>query len=76
MEQVLLPIWPDTAQALGVGRSTVFRLIADGELPSVRIGRRRLVPVDGVRDYAARLAAEQTDEGPDRDRAPAPVAGD
>jgi excisionase family DNA binding protein len=72
MDPVLVPVWPETAQMLGIGRSTVFRLIADGELPSVRIGRRRLVPVAGVRDYAARLAARQTG-APDGDAAPQPL---
>lgn len=61
MEPVLLPIWPDTAQLLGVGRSTVFRLIKEGKLPTVRLGRRRLVPADAIRDFPARLAAEQID---------------
>lgn len=58
MEQVLVPAWPDAAKSLGIGRSTVFELIKSGELASVRIGRRRLVPVAGVRDYAQRLQAE------------------
>ncbi len=34
----------DLMVRLKLGRSTVFTLLASGELPSVKIGRRRLVP--------------------------------
>ena len=34
----------EAGRALGVSRSTVWRLIQRGELPSVRRGGRRLVP--------------------------------
>lgn len=59
MEPVLLPVWPDSARVLGVGRTKVFELIATGQLASVRIGRRRLIPVEALRDLADRLVAEQ-----------------
>ena len=36
-------------RALGVSRSTVWRLIQRGELPSIRRGGRRLVPADSAR---------------------------
>lgn len=37
-----------TRAALGVSRSTVMRLIADGELRAKKVGARVLVPVDEV----------------------------
>jgi excisionase family DNA binding protein len=40
---------------LGVGRSTVFELIASGALRSVKVGRRRLVPEQAIRDFVDRL---------------------
>ncbi len=43
--------------ALRVSRSTVWRLIQRGELPSVRSGGRRLVPATAVR---ARTRRRQT----------------
>ena len=46
----------EAAKALGISRSTVYVLIASGEVPSVRIGSCRRVPVDGLRRYVARLA--------------------
>ena len=49
----------DAARALSVGRSTLYRLIADGRLPTVKIGTRTLIPAEAVR----RVANEGT-EGP------------
>jgi excisionase family DNA binding protein len=39
----------EAGRGLGVSRSTVWRLIQRGELPSVRRGGRRLVPATAVR---------------------------
>ena len=46
----------EAAQALGISRSTIYVLLAGGEIPSVRIGSCRRVPVDGLRRYVAALA--------------------
>jgi excisionase family DNA binding protein len=45
--------------ALGVSRSTVWRLIRRGDLPSVRRGGRRLVPSTAVRTRARRTSAAE-----------------
>lgn len=37
--------WPDTGKLLGLGRNAVYEGIARGEIPSVRIGGRILVPL-------------------------------
>jgi excisionase family DNA binding protein len=42
-------------ERLGVGRSKIFELIASGQLRSVCVGRRRLVPEQAIRDFIARL---------------------
>ena len=56
MERVLLPVHPDTGKALGgIGRSKVYELIASGELRTVKIGRRRLVPAAAIEEFIARL---------------------
>ncbi len=61
VEQVLLPIWPDAGRALGgLGRTSIYKLIQSGELKTVTIGRRRFVPVSAIKEYAARLDAEQS----------------
>ena len=42
----------DVAQMLGVSAMTVYRSIADGELPAVRIRNRLIVPAAAIDDIA------------------------
>lgn len=51
---------PETVARVRAGRSTVYLLIASGELESVKIGRLRRVPVDAVDDYLRRLRSKNT----------------
>ena len=44
----------EAGRALGVSRSTVWRLIQRGELPSVRRGGRRLVPATAIQTRTPR----------------------
>ena len=54
MERLLLTA-EEVAEALHIGRSRVYMLIASKELASVKIGSLRRIPVDAVREFAARL---------------------
>lgn len=45
------------ADMLDISRSMVYRLIAEGRLPSVLIGKSRRVPVDELRRWIAEQAA-------------------
>jgi excisionase family DNA binding protein len=36
------------AHAVGLGRTKVYELLASGELPSVKVGKRRLVRVEAL----------------------------
>lgn len=45
----------DAAHALGLSRSTIYVLMASGEVPSVRIGTSRRIPAEGLRRYVAIL---------------------
>lgn len=56
MEPVLCSI-PDAARALGLGRSKVYELLAQGQLTAIVIGRRRLVRVESIRALALGEAA-------------------
>ena len=47
----------EAGQYLSIGRSTVYELLARGELESVRIGDRRLIKVEDLDDYVNRLRA-------------------
>jgi len=53
IEPVLLPV-PGTARALGIGTTKCRELIASGELRSVRIDRRVLVPRSEIDAYVAK----------------------
>ena len=46
----------EAAEALGVGRSTLYDLLRLQQIPSVKIGRSRRIPVSALRDFAERLA--------------------
>lgn len=41
----------ETALAIGVSDRTVHSLIKSGELPTMRIGTRQLVPTDVLREW-------------------------
>lgn len=56
MECILISVG-DACVALGLGRTTIYRLIAKSKLDTVIIGNRRMVRVDSVR----RLAGEKID---------------
>jgi excisionase family DNA binding protein len=47
----------EVAEALNVGRSTVFELMRTGELRSVKIGALRRVPTDAVTEFLDGLGA-------------------
>ena len=40
-----VPIWPDAARVLGISRNSAFKAAADGSRPTLRFGKRLVVPV-------------------------------
>jgi excisionase family DNA binding protein len=54
----LLSVVPDVAERLHVSRSMAWALVRTGELGSVRIGDRRLVPSSWVDAYLEDRAAD------------------
>jgi excisionase family DNA binding protein len=46
----------NAARVLGIGKTRMYEML-DHEVPSVRIGRRRLVSVEDLKDYCERLRA-------------------
>lgn len=44
------------AEALGIGRDLAYRLIAKGVLASIKVGKRRLVPVQALDELVADLS--------------------
>jgi excisionase family DNA binding protein len=44
----------DFCRAVGLGRSTVYGLIDRGELESIKVGYRRLIPYQAAKDLLER----------------------
>lgn len=59
MERILYPV-NEAFERLGVGRSKLYELIADGEIATVKIGRRTLIADADLRAYAERLRDEHS----------------
>ena len=43
-ESLVLNVWPDTARALNLSKATTWKMVHTGQIPSVRLGKRVLVP--------------------------------
>jgi len=59
--RLLYPI-DETTSLLGIERTTLYRLLRDGEVERVKIGRRTLIPADSIAQYVGRLREVGTDE--------------
>jgi hypothetical protein len=44
-----VPLWPDAGQALGIGRSASYEAARRGEIPTIRLGARVVVPTAALR---------------------------
>ena len=53
----------DAAEQLQISRSKIYELIADGELPSIRIGQSRRITTSDLADFVARHAEGATTRG-------------
>lgn len=56
----LLHTIPDAQEQLGIGRSTVYELIASGVIATVKIGRRTLIAHDELQRYVRSLTKAGT----------------
>ncbi len=52
----------EVGRVLGIGRTFVYDLLASGQLESIKLGRRRLVPVDAIERLIAEERQRQADE--------------
>ena len=57
MTEKLLYAIPQAAEQLSVSSRVLERLIADGEVDTVKIGRRRLVPAEALARYVEKVKA-------------------
>lgn len=58
MEKILLKP-TEAAESLGISRAKTYELIASGEIPSVKIGASRRVPVAALQAWIAQQLAER-----------------
>jgi excisionase family DNA binding protein len=52
----------EAARVLGISRSKLYELLADGEIPSVRIGRSRRITMSALEEFIA----DHSDQEPAR----------
>jgi excisionase family DNA binding protein len=52
--QRLLLTVSEAAQRLGIGRSLLYELLADGQVESIHVGRLRRIPTDALAEYIDR----------------------
>lgn len=62
-QEALLLSVDEASRQLGVGRSSVYRLIAAGCIPTIRIGRRQLIPTTAIESFVVQQGANDTDRG-------------
>lgn len=43
-------------EVLGIGRNTAYELVKRDDFPSIRIGRRIVIPVDALREWLKKEA--------------------
>ena len=57
MESKLLLRPEEGAEACGISRSKFYQLIAEGAIPSIKIGKSRRVPVQALKAWIDQMAA-------------------
>ncbi|HDS1059583.1 helix-turn-helix domain-containing protein [Pseudomonas putida] len=48
----------EAAKSIGVARSTIYEIVARGDLPSFKLGRRRMILMAELSAFINRVAAE------------------
>lgn len=72
IQQVLAAVQPlavapsEAARLIGIGRTMLYEEITSGRLRSAKVGKRRLISLDAIRDWLT--AREQTCGGGDDGR--------
>ena len=44
----------EAQEVLGLGRSLLLKLVYSGEIESIKVGSRRLIPVEALNEYVQR----------------------
>ncbi len=57
-ERLLLTV-SEATQQLGIGRSLLYELLADGQVESIHVGRLRRIPIDALDDFIDRQGSSR-----------------
>ena len=60
MNKKLLTV-AESATYLGISRSLLYSYVLRGEIPSIKIGRARRIPVSALDEFIARELADQAE---------------
>jgi len=52
---------PEVAQALGISRSLCYQLVASGQLPHIRLGKRIVIPRSSINRILERAESHASD---------------
>ena len=58
-ESLVLNVWPDVGKALNLSKPTVYSLVNQGVIPSIRFGRRVVVPRKALDELLASATKEK-----------------
>jgi excisionase family DNA binding protein len=61
VQRPLLLTVRQAADLVGVGRTTMYKLMEAGELPSVHVGASRRIPLSAVYNYVESLCRSEVD---------------
>ena len=45
INKLAIPLWPDAGRSLGLSRGATYQAAQRGDIPTIRIGGRILVPI-------------------------------
>jgi excisionase family DNA binding protein len=54
----------DGARRVGIGRDAMYGLVKSGRIPSLAVGRKRLIPVAALERFAEDVMSESAGESP------------
>lgn len=55
---------PDASRMTGLGRSTLYELIASGDIEAAKVGRATVIMVDSIRRFLTANRMERRPRGP------------
>jgi len=64
MDDVILLTVEGTARRLGMSRGAIYPLILSGDIPSIKIGKSRRIPIAQLDAWVALQVSEQSSDSP------------